>query len=83
MYRYLHFRILKWQLITISGKNPIKSHLNHHFPMVFPWFSHGFARLATVLAAAAAAGSPAFLMQRLTWVGYLLLGDIVINHELV
>ena len=22
--------------------NPIKVPLNHHFPMVFPWFSHGF-----------------------------------------
>ena len=22
--------------------NPIKSHDNHHFPIVFLWFSHGF-----------------------------------------
>ena len=23
-------------------KSPWFSHVNHHFPMVFPWFSHGF-----------------------------------------
>ena len=26
----------------VSMKNAGSFHINHHFPMVFPWFSHGF-----------------------------------------
>ena len=38
-----------WKHLTCSWSNHNKSvfyggpvHINHHFPMVFPWFSHGF-----------------------------------------
>ena len=47
------FIILLYQRVNPlkSHQNPIKPPLNHHFPLVFPWFSHGshgFPRLQPV-----------------------------------
>ena len=37
---------ITWEKLPFIVDVPIKDggsfHINHHFPMVFPWFSHGF-----------------------------------------
>ena len=52
-------------MLVITSRYPIKSHLNHNFPMVFLWFSHEFRHFIgkalmaySILAARCSASSP-------------------------
>ena len=31
------------EIVSVSMKHGGSFHINHHFPMVFPWFFHGFS----------------------------------------